>query len=57
MVQKIQPWGVIWIPSISPHAGHLSEKKNDDLAVHYEDVCVLVYWTNYFEKIEIFAMK
>jgi hypothetical protein len=43
MVQKIQPWGVIWIPSISPHAGHLSEKKNDDLAVQYEDVCVLVY--------------
>ena len=37
MVQKIHPWGVIWVPSIHPHAGHLSEK-NDDLAVQYEDV-------------------
>jgi hypothetical protein len=27
MVQKIHPWSVIWIPSISPHAGRLSEKK------------------------------
>ena len=36
MVQKIHPRGVIWVPSISPHAGHLSEK-NDDLAVQYED--------------------
>jgi hypothetical protein len=27
MVQKIHPRGVIWIPSISPHAGRLSEKK------------------------------
>ena len=27
MVQKIQPRGVIWIPSISPHAGRLSEKE------------------------------
>ena len=31
MVQKIHPQGVIWVPSIHPHAGHLSEK-NDDLA-------------------------
>ena len=37
MVQKIHPRGVIWVPSIHPHAGHLSEK-NDDLAVQYEDV-------------------
>ena len=37
MVQKIHPWGVIWVPSISPHAGGLPEK-NDDLAVQYEDV-------------------
>ena len=37
MVQKIQPRGVIWVPSIPPHAGHLSEK-NDNLAVQYEDV-------------------
>ena len=37
MVQKIHPQGVIWVPSISPHAGRLSEK-NDDLAVQYEDV-------------------
>ena len=29
---------LIWVSSISPHAGHLSEKKNDDLAVQYEDV-------------------
>jgi hypothetical protein len=39
MAQKIHPRGVIWITSISPHAGCLSEKKNDDLAVQYEDVC------------------
>ena len=37
MVQKIHPRGVNWVPSIRPHAGHLSEK-NDDLAVQYEDV-------------------
>ena len=42
MVQKIHPRGVIWVPSISPHAGRLSEKK-DDLAVQYEDVRVLTY--------------
>ena len=29
--------GVIWVPSINPHAGRLSEK-NDNLAVQYEDV-------------------
>ena len=33
MVQKIQPRGVIWVPSIHPQAGHLSGKKNYDLAV------------------------
>ena len=37
MVQKIHPRGVIWVPSFPPHAGHLS-KKNDDLAVQYEDL-------------------
>ena len=37
MVQKIHPRGVIWVPSIHPQAGHLSEK-NDNLAVQYEDV-------------------
>ena len=37
MVQKIHPQGVIWVPSIQPRAGHLSEK-NDNLAVQYEDV-------------------
>ena len=36
MVQKIHPKGVIWVPSIPPQVGHLSEK-NDDLAVQYED--------------------
>jgi hypothetical protein len=34
MVQKIQPWGIIWVSSNRPQAGHLSEK-NDDLAVQY----------------------
>ena len=38
MVQKIHPRGVIWVPSIHPQAGHLSEEKNDNLAVQYEDV-------------------
>ena len=42
MVQKIHPRGVIWVPSIPPQAGHLSEKRNDDLAVQYEDVHVLL---------------
>jgi len=42
MVQKIHPWGVIWVPSFPPHAGHLSEK-NDNLAVQYEDVHGLAY--------------
>ena len=37
MVQKVHPWGVIWVPIIHPQAGHLSEK-NDNLAVQYEDV-------------------
>ena len=37
MVQKIHPQGVIWVSSIQPQAGHLSEK-NDDLAVQYEGV-------------------
>ena len=37
MVQKIHPRGVIWISSISPHAGQ-ERKKYDDLAVQYEDV-------------------
>ena len=37
MVQKIHPWGVIWVSSIHPRVGRLSEK-NDDLAVQYEDV-------------------
>ena len=23
---KIHPWGVIWVQSTSPHAGHLPEK-------------------------------
>ena len=27
MVQKIQPWGVIWIQSFVTQAGHLSENK------------------------------
>ena len=38
MVQKIHPWGVIWVPSIPPHAIHLSKKQNDDIDVQYEDV-------------------
>ena len=38
MVQKIHPQAVIWVPSISPHAGRLSEEKNDNLAVQYQDV-------------------
>ena len=42
MAQKIHPCGVIWIPSIHPQAGHLSEK-NDNLAVQYEDVHALYY--------------
>ena len=41
MVQKIhpsaRPWGVIWVQSNRPQAGHLSEK-NDDLDVQYKDV-------------------
>ena len=37
MVQKIHPWGVIWVPSNSPQACHLSDK-NDNLAVHYKYV-------------------
>ena len=37
MVQKIHPRGVIWIPSISPTLV-ACQKKNDDLAVQYEDV-------------------
>ena len=37
MVQKIHPWGVIWVSSIQPRVGRLSEK-NDDLAVQYQDV-------------------
>ena len=37
MVQKTHPGGVILVPSNRPQIGHLSEK-NDDLAVHYEDV-------------------
>ena len=41
MVQKIHPRGVIWVPSIQPRTGHLSEK-NDNLAVQYEDVHGLV---------------
>ena len=41
MVQQIHLWGVIWVPSNRPQAGHLSEK-NDDLAVQYEDVHDLV---------------
>ena len=36
MVPKIQPRDLIWVPSSTPRAGHLSEK-NDDLAVQYED--------------------
>ena len=39
MVQKIHPRGVIWVPSITLQAGHVSEK-NDNLAVQYEDVYV-----------------
>ena len=35
IVQKIHPWGVIWVPSNRPQAGHFSEKK-DDLADQYE---------------------
>ena len=41
MVQKIHPRGVIWVPSIQPQAGHLSET-NDDLAVQYKDVHAVV---------------
>ena len=37
MVQKSHLWGVIWVPSNRPQIGHLSEKKNDDLVVQYED--------------------
>ena len=37
MVLTIHPWGVIWVQSNRPQAGHLSEKKYD-LAVQYEDV-------------------
>ena len=32
MVQKFHPWGIIWVPSIPPHAGHLSEKNDDQLS-------------------------
>ena len=38
MVQKIYPWVVILVPSIQPRVGRLSEEKNDNLAVQYEDV-------------------
>ena len=48
MVQKIHPRDVIWVPSISPHAGCLSEKK-DDLAVQYEDVRGLTLVVEHFE--------
>ena len=41
MVQKLHPRGVIWVPNPHPQAGHLSEKKYDNLAVQYEDVHVL----------------
>ena len=37
MFQKIHPRGVIWVPSIHPQAGQLSEK-NDSLTVQYDDV-------------------
>ena len=38
MVQKIHTRGVICVPSISPQAGCLLEKKYGYLAVQYEDV-------------------
>ena len=68
MVQKIHPRGVIWVPSISPHAGHLSEK-NDNLAVQYEDVHEVDYqrisqrllyliWTQFSEqKLQLCMLK
>ena len=48
MVQKFHPQGVIWVPSIQPQAGHLSEKKYDNLAVQYEDVHALEYINGHF---------
>ena len=47
MGQKIHPRGVIWVLSSPPHAGHLLEKKNDDLAVQYEDCSwsmIIITW-------------
>ena len=38
MVQKIHLRCDIWVQSFHPQAGHLSGKKNDNLAVQYEDV-------------------
>ena len=37
LFQYSVPWGVIWVPSNRPHAGHFSQK-NDNLDVQYEDV-------------------
>ena len=50
MVQKIHSQGVIWVPSIRPHAGHLSEKI-DGFAVQYEDVHELAWkvWWKYHQ--------
>ena len=41
MVQKIHPQGVIWVPSSTLRLV-TCQKKNDDLAVQYEDVHVLL---------------
>ena len=56
MVQKIHLWGVIWVPSNRPQAGHLSEKKNDNLAVQYEDVNSTEYLTSAKLKITFFKV-
>ena len=42
MVQKMNPRGVIWVPKYSAQEWSLV-RKNDVLAVQYEDVHVLSY--------------
>ena len=48
MVQKIHPQDVNWIPSSTLRLV-TCQKKNEDLAVQYEDVHDLVYISTYFQ--------
>ena len=54
MVQKIHPWGVIWVQNNRPQVS-LVRKENDDLAVKARTYLQLHYGNGFFGNVYLTA--